>query len=571
MIFIKKFFLAYILISLLSLSAFGQTLKKLTLAPTLDDFANPERGWMSSEEVLNENFAQELWPNKPTSRISWIRWTISDFIGGKDLTPKFYSEFQKMCDEAKKRGLKIIPRVRYTDDRGPDAPVATVLKHIAQLKDIFKKNSDVIYLVDPGMIGFWGEWHSTTNNLLTLENRNSIIEAVLNTTPPDRMMYIRYPVYKMDYIKSKGFTNSTLDSAHAFNGSDIARIGHMNDCLFSTADDAGTYYPQSSTTFINREIGLNYVQQESPFVPHGGETCKEPDGVGLNSYNDCKEVLVNFPKLHTNHLNSEYSEEIYWKWQRDSCYNLISRSLGYRFAITTGEYTQNIKPGGLMNLSFNIENSGFGELVNPRDVYVVLQNQKGETKEAVLSIDPRWWGGGSKHQVDLKLEIPTSLGEGTYNLALWFPDKYESIKKDYRYAIRLANKDVWDSTTGLNIIARDIIVSNANPGIVNNAYTAFKQSSINSNSPILKNTVKENFSFQYLPSNHKILLNNFSRTSKIKIQIYNSFGTSLFTAENKTSRSQSVFEWTAPNLTSGTYWVSVITDQQSLFQKIIQL
>ena len=99
----------FVVCAFLSVSSFGQNLKSVVFNPIDEDFANPERGWMSSEEVKNESFPQELWPHQPTSRLIWIRWTISDFIDGKDLSSKFFEEFQKMCDAARAKGFKIIP------------------------------------------------------------------------------------------------------------------------------------------------------------------------------------------------------------------------------------------------------------------------------------------------------------------------------------------------------------------------------------------------------------------------------------------------------------------------------
>ena len=47
--------------------------------------------------------------------------------------------------------------------------------------------------------------------------------------------------------------------------------------------------------------------------------------------------------------------------------------------------------------------------------------------------------------------------------AQYLPDKYATIAADPRYAVRLANVDTWDETTGLNDLKADIVVSASAP------------------------------------------------------------------------------------------------------------
>jgi len=53
--------------------------------------------------------------------------------------------------------------------------------------------------------------------------------------------------------------------------------------------------------------------------------------------------------------------------------------------------------------------------------------------------------------------------EGTYHLYLWMPDKYESIQNDPRYAVRCANVNMWDSSTGYNDLGATVTISNSAP------------------------------------------------------------------------------------------------------------
>ena len=49
-----------------------------------------------------------------------------------------------------------------------------------------------------------------------------------------------------------------------------------------------------------------------------------------------------------------------------------------------------------------------------------------------------------------EIEIPDDLAPAKYRLGLWLPDAAASIRKDPRYAIRVANRDApwWQSGAG---------------------------------------------------------------------------------------------------------------------------
>jgi len=62
---------------------------------------------------------------------------------------------------AREAGVKLIIRFCYTEDPNlPDAPRHIVLSHINQLKPVIYKNHDVIYAVQAGFIGTWGNYFS---------------------------------------------------------------------------------------------------------------------------------------------------------------------------------------------------------------------------------------------------------------------------------------------------------------------------------------------------------------------------------------------------------------------------
>ena len=166
--------------------------------------------------------------------------------------------------------------------------------------------------------------------------------------------------------------------------------------------------------------------------------------------------------LHINYLNLDYNRRVLNRWKDQGCFDEIRRRIGYRFVLASVQMPEQIYPGGELTFEFNIRNVGFGELFNPRKVEIVLKNNTtGSEKIAVLKEEPRFWGAGKTTAVHATLSIPVNLEKGEYTLGIRMPDLSPSIHDDPRYSIRFANKDIWDGTTGTNIVIKNLPVSEA--------------------------------------------------------------------------------------------------------------
>jgi len=47
---------------------------------------------------------------------------------------------------------------------------------------------------------------------------------------------------------------------------------------------------------------------------------------------------------------------------------------------------------------------------------------------------------------------------GKYKLALWLPDAAATLQSRPEYAVRFANKDVWDFNNGYNLLTNSVII-----------------------------------------------------------------------------------------------------------------
>ena len=72
---------------------------------------------------------------------------------------------QRSLDNLRKNGFKAVLRFAYERDmqRTAGPKLEWILRHIDQLEPIIRRNADVIYVLQAGFLGAWGEWHSATH------------------------------------------------------------------------------------------------------------------------------------------------------------------------------------------------------------------------------------------------------------------------------------------------------------------------------------------------------------------------------------------------------------------------
>ncbi len=431
-------------------------MQSIAFQSTTTEFLNPERGFLRYTTLTNPSNYSQIRAKGQT--LVWGRVVATSFRN-QPLSQSFLDSIQHGFDVARANGLKVKFRLAYNDGwQEPDAPKAVILNHIQQLKPLWEQNKDVIFNLDAGFIGSWGEWHNSTNGLDNPVDRSEILHAILDALPVDRTVGIRYPHFKREIFGGSQQSDSAVIAAsNAFDGSDLSRVGHLNDCFLSSPGDVGTYVNPGALWPLSRE--LDYIGGESRFAVHGGETC------ACHARNDPSAAIAEMERLHTDYLNLDYHPDVIQKWKDAGSFDEIQRRLGYRFELVTASLPTEIRPGGLMPLEFTIKNVGFGELFNPRNVEVVLRNNStGDLLTAALSLDPRFWTGGETDFITTQLAIPDNLPDGTYSIGLWMPDIEATLRNDVRFAIRFANEGVWEAATGINILTNSLLISNGAMG-----------------------------------------------------------------------------------------------------------
>lgn len=414
---------------------------------------NPERGLYSQESFHSMDTkpmtATKVKAARTAGRTLYLTLFYLESYIDCDIEQAFLDNMQATFDALREGGAKAIVRFGYTnseDSKPWDATQEQVLRHIEQVTPILMKNADVIYTIQAGFIGVWGEWYYTSNfhyPIKTAEqyaDRRKVVDGLLNALPKDRQVELRTPEFKMK-MYNVGLAD-TLTIATAHNGTDLARLAGHNDCFLASSSDTGTFENSRGTG------DWLFWDAETRYTIMGGETC----GNQYPKLCGCDNALQRMEEQHWSYLNIGYHQGVISGWRTGGCYEEIENRLGYRLALTNGYFSSNAVAGQDYRVVLNIQNTGFAAPMNLRGCELVLVNEAGAATKYVLSdVDPRFWFEKSISTIDTTITLPAEAGE--YKLYLNLPDGYESLANDPKFSIQLANTGCWDEKTGYNFIS----------------------------------------------------------------------------------------------------------------------
>ena len=429
-------------------------LEKVTYTESDAIIPNPERGFYTgisvkspNEAVLNTNKVNVARAQGRTLYI--IEYFLINYVTS-DIAEDYLEVIRKNFQALRANGAKCILRFAYSDghsekDRPWDATEEQVLRHVEQLKPILQEYADVIYVMQAGFVGSWGEWYYTENFVMTpktdeqYQPRKHLLDALLNALPEKRQLEVRTPAFKMDIYHFA--LEDTLRAAEAHQNTIKARIAGHNDCFLASDNDTGTF---------NGKKDREYWKAESRYTIMGGESC------GLSKYCHCEDgenydgAVTTLEKYHFSYLHLSYHPDVINRWRSENCLDEVNRRLGYRLVLREGSFTKEAKAGTDYRVKLQMENVGFAAPMNPRDAEFVLTGPDGKVvKTYPINSDPRTWFSGP-FTLDQTIKLPDTAGK--YVLSLNLPDPETTLRSNPRFSIQLANTDVWDDATGFNKI-----------------------------------------------------------------------------------------------------------------------
>lgn len=400
---------------------------------------NPERGYYYPVDFTSGSSALKASAVKAQRlegrTLFYLGFYLTDFMKG-DISQSYLDKIQSSLDAIREGGAKCILRFAYksSESNKPwDPSVDIVLRHVEQLKPILQKNEDVIFVLQAGFVGVWGEWYYTQNFIMNpssdadYQPRRKLTDALLDALPASRQIQLRTPQFKMRMF---GLTvKDTLTAKTAHNGTPVSRLAGHNDCFGAAADDWGT--------FDNEARDRDFWKADTRYTIMGGETCN------VSEYCTCTASLKDMEDYHWTFLNSGYHGDVISRWRTQGCGDEINLRLGYRLVLKESYRSENPVAGEEFSLALKIENKGFAAPQNPRNAILVFVAEDGTKSEFRMGADPRTWHPGESI-VRCRFALPAEKGTLYLNLSdPLLPDRPE-------YSIALANEGVFDSKTGYN-------------------------------------------------------------------------------------------------------------------------
>ena len=484
----KKLFILLVLIMFLSLclnNAYAVKTNKYEESKDSLNY-NPERGFYRTATLkLNENDNVPLNLKSEISTLLWLRVDISSFSGAqnkekdKELTTDAINALNKTLENIRNNNNSVILRFVYdkkgdgiTNDEGKldendkryvEPETDMIVNHIKSLKDTFNKYSDVIYDIQIGFFGDYGEMHGSSK--CTTDNFNKVIDALLDNTGENISISVRTPnqlIAYANYIKEANIDINNIDIFKTSKEMKTYRLGIYDDGYLGSKSDLGTYRDR------NKEI--SFLDKQNTHTTFGGEAVINYDDDAkldgykyMNKYSDIYNLEKEALKTHTDYLNYEWNGNLHSDWRKAlydgsnefyknidgyTYYDFIESHLGYRYILRDS----NIKnKDDSLQINLKIENEGFSNIKKEKLTELIVT----DLNDNILLIkntnfDIRNIFGGTINDANLNLDLNNKLKDGDYKLYIRVSSG--SNKNGIYLPVEFANENIWNDNLKANLI-----------------------------------------------------------------------------------------------------------------------
>ncbi len=341
-------------------------------------------------------------------------------------------------------GEKFLLRFAYECERIGNGPTSErICEHMAQLKPVLDRNWDVIYVLQIGWVGLWGEFHGSVHHIeRDIDQTAKIVQGTLDLLPPDRMTMMRRMNYKTNNLVRLFGEDREVTADTAFSQRPEAKIGFFNDGTLAGRND-GWSFPDPPHYSSPGEPDFDRVCRESPWIPVDGELYwsiqrltdggrEDPSlpfhGIDL-TYDSGLKAIERFrlhhyttfsyvhgcPALEREVLTYVHGESLgvntgrygtidAWKdtpvtaadldgigvpyspayfegVPSRTAFEFIRDHLGYRLEAREATFDTEVRPGATFHVEVRLVNLGFATMINPREPVFVLVGPGGRAVE----------------------------------------------------------------------------------------------------------------------------------------------------------------------------------------------
>lgn len=419
---------------------------------TSSTILNPDQGFYRTAciKVTEESVEDKSYIIKDNFQLYHLRMDISRFSFANNqtqdllLTENSLIGIENLINKFLNANKNIIIRFSYDPefdgniDKEPEIQI--ILSHISQICSVLNKYPKTITAIETGMIGPWGEMHSSEKANATIINQ--IIDKFLDETASSKIpILVRTPQMIYDYLN---ITLNDLPSYLINKEHKAFRLGLFNDGYLGSNSDLGTY--------DDRELETNWISKQTNHLPFGGEVT----GTSSNLH-DIDKCLDEMFLTNLSYLNYEWNDYIVQtKWQEQiynslcgndklfygkNAYEYISAHLGYRYVLKKSTFSYSSEKDKL-NVKLKLNNVGFGNLNRQKEMYIIF------VKDGQISKRINVGKFDGKEEINFSVDIKKIKGK--FDLHLEISD---TINEESFYQIRFAN-NLWNETTKANLIGK---------------------------------------------------------------------------------------------------------------------
>ena len=367
-----------------------------------DEIINPGMGFYRTKYLTLKRETEKPEYDFSYNGFYHVRIDLSDFSkanNGKDdynITESAINVLDNYFTNAEISKASLIIRFAYDGFGGnPDKePSISMMKnHIESLANVINDHKDVIMAVECGLVGPWGEMHTSTID--TQETYNELLKSWLANVS-DLPILARKPVHIYKYL---GYT---LDNLDEFKNENNIRLGMYDDGYYGDNLDTGTYINlearEKETKFINKLNNLT-----------GGECIGEP-----TKWFSYEEIIKEMKLINLTYLNYEWDNSIVASWKNktydnQSFYNYMTNHMGFRLYVDSFKYSME---NNMVRVDIDLANMGFSHITRNLKAKLSFDNASSVTmsiSDTNLSLNFAKNIGNAK-SVKVYLEIVDDLG-----------------------------------------------------------------------------------------------------------------------------------------------------------------
>lgn len=366
------------------------------LQETTEYLNNPGQGWYkiftydAGNFFIPQNEKQLLQDEK----IALIRISIEKYRS-RGLTDDSLANIRRIFQFFDSNGVDMILRITYDlEGKGltkePDL-FSQVKEHMIQISEIVREFEDRILVFQGLLVGSWGEMH---HSKFLSEKRLQDLERAFRSQKNDNVwLALRRPMFLRILMGTEDVS--------------VGKRTLFDDAIGSSETDMGTFGAKSRSEVSwkdawGRRDEIAFMNQICETAPFGGEALLPEEQYRISAW----EIIETMRKIHLSYLNSQHDKRVLELWKKEcikskdiwngiTIYNYMGCHMGYRFCVRKVSITSSKNSTDWL-LSVEIENTGFGNLIQESLAELIWINQTGEWNYQHLDWDARKWNCGCR-------------------------------------------------------------------------------------------------------------------------------------------------------------------------------